>query len=89
MCGVIPLHAPILTKLPAVRVLHGCRTVKLFNPHSHTHILHLEELLSYGYKEYFSDRIIGDKKRWQVIKCFGYIKESRKKKNGKEHILEP
>lgn len=45
MCSVVVLHASILTKFPTVGVLDDCRgLIKLLNPHSHAHILHLEEL---------------------------------------------
>lgn len=44
MSSVIVLHASILTELPTMRVLYGHRGVVLFDPHAHTHILHLEQL---------------------------------------------
>lgn len=44
MCSKIAFHTPVLTKFPAVRVLDSLnRTVELLDPHTHAHILHLEQ----------------------------------------------
>lgn len=44
MSRVVILHATVLTKLPVVGVLDRRGAVELLNPHSHAHILHLEQL---------------------------------------------
>lgn len=44
MSSEVVLSAPILAKVPAVGVFDRSGAVKLLNPHSHAHILHLEEL---------------------------------------------
>lgn len=45
MCSEVALHASVLTKLPAVRVLNAAnRIVESLDPHSHAYILHFKEL---------------------------------------------
>nr|GMD24241.1 hypothetical protein Iba_chr08bCG12890 [Ipomoea batatas] len=44
VCGVIVFDASELAELQAVYILHRPRIVELLYPHSHAHILHLEQL---------------------------------------------
>lgn len=44
MCSIIILNAPKLAKLHTVQILHWHWTIELLHPHSHAHILHLEQL---------------------------------------------
>lgn len=45
VCGVVAIKATGLEELDIVRILHWLTgAVELLNPHSHTHVFHLEEL---------------------------------------------
>lgn len=54
MSRVVILHATVLTKLPVVGVLDRRGAVELLNPHSHAHILHLEQLQKTNNKGIYS-----------------------------------
>jgi hypothetical protein len=44
MCREVVIHAAELAEPPAVDVLHRCSRIVVLHPHSHAHILHLEQL---------------------------------------------